>query len=352
MPIPKILAAAFAAMAVLPAAAQRFVDVASFPNTTVAGTFAVGGASQQRLAQTLVASNSGDLAGVFVPVACATGTLAVEIRDVAADGKPGPAVLASQSVPAATMDVLPMRFTFVAFSAPLYVYGGNAYSIVLSNSTGSCGMAQGTGDTYTDGKSFYQALPGTGWSAMAKDLPFQFVLKRPASPSHATGDFVDALQPYFDAADLFSIGGSSNTQLAQVISATVGGQVVGVYVNMACSTGNTIVELRNVAAGDVPGASVIASTTLPYPLATPAYQKMVYVPFTTALELEPSDKVAVVVRRALGDWGSCNVYLSAPGGPSYGGGRAFWRDGPKGAWSPTGSIPGTGDDLAFQLVLR
>ncbi|HSC27095.1 MAG TPA: hypothetical protein VLD67_07465, partial [Vicinamibacterales bacterium] len=108
---------------------------------------------------------AGRLRAVEVPIGgCAGGTILLEIRDVNADGTPGPTVLSSET------------FAGIDFAAPvteafrrLRIRGmtarfgvGDTFAISLSNIGGSCGIWRGpTGDPYSG---------GTGW-ADANDGP-------------------------------------------------------------------------------------------------------------------------------------------------------------------------------------
>ena len=155
----------------------------SQPCSRILGSFtlAVGGSSQQRLAQTLTVEVGGRLAGVFLPIICANGKVQVEIRDVKGD-LPGPHILASQSVRAADLDML--RFTYVEMRSRHVFGAGNQVAIVVSNDSGSCGLAPAPASVaYAGGRASFEALPNppgflpfSGTPGAADDLPFQLVL--------------------------------------------------------------------------------------------------------------------------------------------------------------------------------
>jgi hypothetical protein len=169
-----------------PAFAQgvgRFVDTANFSMDFAAGTEAIGGASNQRLAQTLTVEIGGTLEGVFVPVSCSSGHLVVEIHDVVS-GQPGPTVLAHRSVAAAQLMSNALHFTFVPIPGALPLAPGQNIAIVLDSPHGTCGclQSQATSD-YPAGHGFFEALPNPpGWIPFSTfpgtpdDIPFQLVV--------------------------------------------------------------------------------------------------------------------------------------------------------------------------------
>src|SRR5687767_1753294 len=102
----------FAAGAAGTARADQVIDQLQPLTDPAAGTLAIGGGSgsEQTLAQTLTAALDGELAALFLPVACASGRLVVEVRDVAGDGRPGATVLLRRRVPAGTLPPVGLRF--------------------------------------------------------------------------------------------------------------------------------------------------------------------------------------------------------------------------------------------------
>jgi hypothetical protein len=150
-----------------------------------AGTSAIGGASQQILAQVVTSGRAGRLTEVRLPVACSSGNLIVEIRYVSSTtGEPvGTAVsaetIAGATVPAPTPGTAP-PFRRVRLSVPVWVGLGDRLAIVLS-SAGQCAIWSGpVGDPYPGGHAWFDARPnaphvwvranvGTG----RDDLPFQ-----------------------------------------------------------------------------------------------------------------------------------------------------------------------------------
>ena len=130
---------------------------------TSVGGLAIGGSSQQKLAQVVTAGMSGVLTEVRFPVACASGNLVIEIQGVTG-GQPNGVVLASQTIPGASLPPFSpapggVSFRSLVFSAPASVSGGSQFAIVLS-STGECGLFQGpTGDPYPGGNAFFDSRP-------------------------------------------------------------------------------------------------------------------------------------------------------------------------------------------------
>jgi hypothetical protein len=143
------------------------------------GGLGIGGASQQKLGQTLVAKNRGELRAVYLPVACTSGELVLEIRNVETTGKPGSIVLAYRTYPAASLPSVGALFRRLEISGA-FLNAGDRYSIVVSNSTGSCGMFRASvGDGYYVGEGFFDSRPNPpGWVPFSqfpharRDLPF------------------------------------------------------------------------------------------------------------------------------------------------------------------------------------
>ena len=148
------------------------------PLTTTTGALAIGGGSgsEQMLAQTVTAALDGEMNALFLPVACASGRLVIEIRDVVG-GLPGSTVLLRRRVPAASLPAVGLRFRRIALGHRLPVAAGDRFAVVLSNPTGSCGIAQGpVGDSYAGGGGFFDARPNPpGWIPLSPDLDLAFM---------------------------------------------------------------------------------------------------------------------------------------------------------------------------------
>ena len=152
---------------------------------TSVGGLAIGGSSQQKLAQVVTAGISGSLTEVRFPIACDAGDLIIEIQDVTT-GKPNGVVLTSETIPGSSLPSFfptPGVVSFRSFvlSTPVSFSAGSQFAIVLT-SPGACGIFRGpVGDSYLGGNSFFDALPNTPglWVCICDfagdrfDLPFQ-----------------------------------------------------------------------------------------------------------------------------------------------------------------------------------
>jgi hypothetical protein len=147
------------------------------------GGLAIGGSSQQKLAQVVTAGVSGSLTEVRFPVACdPAANLIVEIQGVTGN-KPNGDVLTSQTIPGSNLPVFfpsPPSFRSMVFSTPVDFSAGSQFAIVL-RAAGSCGVFRGpVGDSYPGGNAFFDSLPNPpGWVCICEfqgdrfDLPFQ-----------------------------------------------------------------------------------------------------------------------------------------------------------------------------------
>ncbi len=147
-------------------------------------TMAVGGSSEQKLAQTFTVGVAGKLAEVRFPIGCADGRLVVEIQGATATGEPDGVTLVSTTVRASRLpSVVPATFESIRLPRRLRVAPGDRLAIVLSNDSGSCGVAASPdGDTYADGQGYFDARPNPpGWLPFfplspEDDMPFQTVV--------------------------------------------------------------------------------------------------------------------------------------------------------------------------------
>jgi len=162
-------------------------------DSTVGGV-AIGGSSQQKLAQVVTQGVTGFLTAVRFPVACDNGDLVVEIQGADAD-RPNGVVLTSQTIPGATLPAFfpsPPSFRALTLSTPVSLSTGERFAVVLS-SAGACGMFRGpVGDPYPGGNSFFDSRPNPAglWVCDCEfaggpfDLPFQTLVEsRPSSLS-------------------------------------------------------------------------------------------------------------------------------------------------------------------------
>jgi hypothetical protein len=151
-------------------------------DSTVGGA-AIGGASEQQLAQTVTVGLAGELVGVFLPIGCDSGRLLIEIRTLD-DGSPGDVVLGRRRFDAVDVPPIGPVFRLFRMGAGLSFAAGDRFAIVLRNREGSCGIFRGpVGDSYARGEGFFQALPNPpGWvpfSDTRLDLPFMTLTRLP-----------------------------------------------------------------------------------------------------------------------------------------------------------------------------
>lgn len=157
------------------------------PNTdTAVGSLAIGGgaASEQKLAQTVTVGRAGTLTEVRLPVACANGSLIVEIQGVAPDGKPDGVVQARRRVPARLLPATsPPAFQTFRFGSRLSFDSGDRFAIVLMMRDPikhSCGAFKGPDrNPYAGGEVYFDARPNApGWIRTFddRDLPFETLM--------------------------------------------------------------------------------------------------------------------------------------------------------------------------------
>jgi hypothetical protein len=145
-------------------------------------TQAIGGGSEQILAQTFMVERDGSLTGIYLPIGCSDGTLEIEIRNVE-DDLPGSTLLAENSIEAG--DVRSGVGVFERLRFPeVSVTAGQQLSFVLKNESGSCGMNRALeGDSYTGGEAYFDARPNEpGWRPLTigtgiHDLVFLMVME-------------------------------------------------------------------------------------------------------------------------------------------------------------------------------
>jgi hypothetical protein len=151
--------------------------------TDTTASVAIGGGSEQKLAQIVTVGLSGPLTEIQLPLfGCDSGDLAVEIQGVA-NNRPNGVVLASKTVSGSSLPAGAPDFRSVAFSAPVFLTACSQFAIVL-RSAGSCGLAPGSaGDTYAGGDAFFDARPNPpGWVALGRDLAFRTIVGQPNPP--------------------------------------------------------------------------------------------------------------------------------------------------------------------------
>ena len=122
--------------------------------------FAIGGNSEQMLAQVVTAGITGQLTEVRFPVVGGSGNLIVEIQAVSGS-IPNGIVLTSQTTPAASFPPFGSSspsFRSIVFSTSVGFAAGDLFAIVLK-SDGSFGISPGPlGNPYQGGDAFL--IPG------------------------------------------------------------------------------------------------------------------------------------------------------------------------------------------------
>jgi hypothetical protein len=132
-----------------------------------------GSGSPNSLAQTFTAGLTGQLDHVEVFLARRSGTLPVkvEIRTVEGSGAPSATVLASETIPAASIPP-GGAFESVAFTPPPMVVAGTQYAIVVYSSEPLSNFLWfgATADVYPGGAAWSSTIPPTTWTQGASGL--------------------------------------------------------------------------------------------------------------------------------------------------------------------------------------
>jgi hypothetical protein len=135
------------------------------------------------MAQTFTASLTGDLDQVALALTTVgAGTVTIEIRD-AVGGAPGSTVLASATVPVASLPArgpVPSPLTSIPLGPPAPVVAGTQYAIVVSllgigvSPLGIVEAPGGASDPYPPGEAFFHFSGGDGFGPLPDfDLVFQ-----------------------------------------------------------------------------------------------------------------------------------------------------------------------------------
>jgi hypothetical protein len=148
------------------------------------GGLAIGGPSDEKLAQTFTAAHTGCLTHITVPIGCdPTETLLVQIQQTTG-GVPNGTVLLSETFagslfPGLSPSSVQGGFRIIEFKKPLFISAGTEYAIVLHAGFAGCGWFQGPlGDPYLRGHAYFDARPNPpGWVRNGvfgrDDQPFQ-----------------------------------------------------------------------------------------------------------------------------------------------------------------------------------
>ena len=248
-----VLALVVASMPVSPALAIGTLDQEQPTIDSTVGGLAIGGTSQQKLGQTFTAGLTGTLTEIALPVACDAGaTLAVEIRDVAGAG-PGATVLASTSVPGASLPQFfpaPPAFRTISFPSGAAVTAGTSYALVLTAGDPGCGIFRGpVGDPYAAGDLYFDALPNApGWVCVCdfanerRDLPFRtYVTVTPPATADLGLALTESSDPVFASFTSFSYTATatnfgSTTATGVVVRFTLPADLDLVFAPSTCTT--------------------------------------------------------------------------------------------------------------------
>lgn len=168
-----------------------------------------------------------------------------------------------------------------------------------------------------------------------------------ALAGNAAAGLIDQQQPSIDAgAASFRVGGPTRQELAQTVTAGIGGRLVEVRLPVGCATGDLLLQIQEVS-GSVPGGRVLATESvsgsrLPATAGLPVFRSL---PLAAAPVLNGGTRYAVVLRAT----GTCEV-AAGPVGDPYGGGDGLFRDreAAAGDWLTLGPRA----DLPFQTVVE
>ncbi len=128
-----------------------------------APTLAIGGSSQQQLAQVFQPGETGEMTAIALPIGCSSGALVIEIREPES-GFPTGGLHQQTIVPASELPSTPGAFVFIELDTPMPVgHFDDALAFVLKNDTGSCGLVGPVnGNPYPYGSASFNALPDNG----------------------------------------------------------------------------------------------------------------------------------------------------------------------------------------------
>lgn len=150
---------------------------------TTAGGFAIGGPSQQKLAQTVTVGRDGSLLGIYLPIiGCSSGALVIEIRELYGD-EPGDVLLSQRQISAYQIPGIGPVFRYFWIGGFIPFSAGDRFAIVLKNPTGSCAIYRSpVGNSYSEGEGFFDSLPNQqGWIPLTNslDIPFMTMMMLP-----------------------------------------------------------------------------------------------------------------------------------------------------------------------------
>ena len=161
---------------------------------------------------------------------------------------------------------------------------------------------------------------------------------------------IDQQQPTIDATvGALVIGGGSSQKLAQTVTTGISGLLTAVRVPIAGDSGDLILEIQDVAAGEPNGvvlaSAEFAAATLPifFP-APPSFRTLL---LTVPIAFSSGDAFAIVLH-SLGAF----AVFQGPPGDSYAGGNLFFDALPNPpGWVCTCEFAGASFDLPFQTLV-
>jgi len=157
--------------------------------------YAIGGEVEQKLAQTVTAGLTGRLVEVQVPIACRSGEVILEIRELNGD-RPDGAILSTDIYRASDFPApgTPPAFQRLPLRTSLFFNAGDRFAIQLFDKSGECVLYRSPdGDSYTRGDAWFvnNTPPTTDWTPQSStpsadgDYPFKTFVDVP--PVHASG---------------------------------------------------------------------------------------------------------------------------------------------------------------------
>ena len=176
-------------------AAPPVVDQSAAVDPANPFNFALGGGSGQILYQSFTVGIAGRLAELRLPIGCGSGEVIVEIFDADAAGLPATGAsprLTRRFAANLFPDIVTIDFEPLPLGGRVGVNPGDRLVMVLSNPTGSCGIAAGIGnDLYFGGtghaadavNSFVPVPLNLSAPTFPDDLPFQALVRRTGPPA-------------------------------------------------------------------------------------------------------------------------------------------------------------------------
>ena len=190
-------ATALTALAGTTQAAAEPVPDQQQPSIGATGSVAIGGGSDQKLAQVVTTGIAGRLSSVGLAVACDGGSnLVVQIQP--ATTTPDGGALSTQTV-TGIGPVFGTALRTVTLASPAFLPVGSQFAIVL-DSSGDCGSRPGPdGESYAGGQAYFDSRPNPIglWLCMCSfpgpfDLPFQTFVEPACGVPEVVGETLAA----------------------------------------------------------------------------------------------------------------------------------------------------------------